>query len=95
MPPIMEGICEGVLESEPGEFNWEVLEEPSPEQEDEMEELNALLSTWVPTEPSVSKEKEVVKVEGGLEAGKLKSRSRGQKHRRRFWVKKGRRERSM
>ena len=93
MPAIMERVCVEVVEGVPGKFNWEVLDELAPENDDEMEELNALLTSWVPSEPThQSKDKgkgkpkgkgkaavENVKVESGLDAGKAKSRSRGQK----------------
>ena len=52
MPAIMERVCVEVVEGVPGKFNWEVLDEPAPENDDEMEELNALLTSWVPSEPT-------------------------------------------
>ena len=87
MPAIMEQMCMEVVDGESGEFNWEVLDEPPPEEEDEMGELDALLTSWEPAEPShQSKDKgkgkptvEVVKVEGSLESGKAKGQNRGQK----------------
>ena len=52
MPAIMECLCMEVVEGKPGEFNWEVLDEPPLEKGDEMKELNALLTTWEPIKPS-------------------------------------------
>lgn len=88
MPELMERVCEEVIDSEPGTFNWAVMKEPTPEPEDDMETLDALLNSWVPAEPPAPKDKgkgkekvkpEVVKAEASLETGKTRVRSRGQK----------------
>ena len=84
MPAIMERVCMEVVDTEAGVFNWEVLDEPVAEQEDEIEALNALLMSWEPAQPSKDKGKakatvNVVKAEGSSESGKAKGRNRGQK----------------
>ena len=77
MPAIMERVCMEVVDTEAGVFNWEVLDEPVAEQEDEIEALNALLMSWEPAQLSKDKGKakatvDVVKAEGSLESGKAK-----------------------
>ena len=64
-----------------GGFNWEVIEEPCPEQEEEeevnAEDFNNLLGDWgmIPGKPApMNKGKKTGTVEG------LKNQSRGQKH---------------
>ena len=84
MPAIMERVCMEIVGTEPGDFNWEVLDEPASEQEDEMEELDALLMSWEEAQPFKDKGKakatvDVVKAEGSLESGKAKGGKRGQK----------------
>jgi hypothetical protein len=95
MPAIMERVCVEIVDTKAGEFDWEVLDEPAPQQEDEMEGINALLMSWEPPQPSKDNGKakatvDAVKVErssepgkakgeGSSESGKMKGRSRGQK----------------
>jgi len=50
----MECVCVEIMDTKAGEFDWEVLDEPAPQQEDEMEEINALLMSWEP--PQLSKD---------------------------------------
>ncbi|EDR00041.1 uncharacterized protein LACBIDRAFT_314933 [Laccaria bicolor S238N-H82] len=87
LPPLMDRICEEVLGSKSREFNWQVLEDPSPEPADEFEELDVLMSEWLSAEPSDPKGKgkaketsEIAKPGGGSETGKPKGKGHGQKH---------------
>ncbi|EDR00202.1 uncharacterized protein LACBIDRAFT_334323 [Laccaria bicolor S238N-H82] len=77
MPAIMEHVCMEIVDTNARQFAWEVLDEPEPEQEDEMEEIDALLMSWEPPEPSRDKGKakatvDVVKAERSSESGKMK-----------------------
>ncbi|EDQ99305.1 uncharacterized protein LACBIDRAFT_316706 [Laccaria bicolor S238N-H82] len=86
LPPLMDRVCEEVLGSKSGEFNWQVLEDPSPEPADEFEELDVLMSEWLSAQPSDPKGKgkaketsEIAKPGGGSETGKPKGKGHGQK----------------
>ncbi|EDR03712.1 uncharacterized protein LACBIDRAFT_331217 [Laccaria bicolor S238N-H82] len=77
MPAIMECVCMEIVDTNVGQFAWEVLDEPEPEQEDEIDEIDALLMSWEPPQPSKDKGKakatvDIVKVERNSESGKMK-----------------------
>ena len=62
MPAIMEHMCMEIVGTKPGDFNWERLDEPASEQEDEMEELDAPVMSYEEAQPSKDKGKAKVTV---------------------------------